>query len=219
MGIAQAGIAFKPTNPISDHRSLVSKLCREDATPIEHPNVGQFDIRKHADVMVQFFGDACFICNNDIAWEILENPASDITYTHQSLGFPEFFMVFCHYDSGGSYGYAFVEDGQRTRSRLQTTGVPQLPPLIEFGTPKDIEMHWLSADFYLEEDDCPVEQRQKIFYQGERAIEVPEYYLTSRILDETLVSKFGVCPWDTNVEPISHFFRLVGAKKPWWQLW
>lgn len=219
MGIAQAGIVFRPTKPISDVRLLVSKLCNEVANPIEHPNVGQFDIRNHADVMVQFFGDSCFICNNDVAWDLLERPTFDVTHTYQSLGRPELFLAFCRYDSGGSYGYAFVEEGRRTRSRLQTTGVPKLPPLIELGPPRDIEKRWLSADYYLEEDDCPVEQRQRIFYQGEREIEVPEYYLTSRILDEILIDEFGVCPWNTDIEPVYHFFRLAGRKKPWWQLW
>jgi hypothetical protein len=96
----------------------------------------------------------------------------------------------------------------------QTTGVPRLPPLIEHGEPKEFERRWFSADFYLEEDDCPVEERQKIYYQGNRDTTVPEYYLTRRLLDEALVMNFGVCPWDTDVVPVYHFFRLSPKKRP-----
>jgi len=33
-------------------------------------------------------------------------------------GSPELIFAFCHYESGGSYGYALIERGTRTRSRL-----------------------------------------------------------------------------------------------------
>jgi len=219
MGIAQAGIAFKSNKKIENVRSLVSTLCGEKANQIEHPNHGQFDIRRHTDVMVQIFRDSCFICNNDLVWNFLENPRSDLGHIYRALGKPESFLLFCHYDSGGSYGYSFVEHGVITRSRLQTTGVPRLPPIIEFGNPKDIEKRWLSASFYIEDDECPMEERRKIFYQGNREIEVSEYHLTKRILDEILLNKFNACPWETDQEPVYHFFRLNGKEKPWWQLW
>ncbi len=219
MGTTLAGIAFKPTRPVDDFRALVSKLCGEEAVAVEQPVAGGFDIRDHADVMVLVFGEVCFICNNDIAWGLLEKPASDVAFTHQALGCPDSFMVFCRYDSGGSYGYALVEKGERVRSRLQTTDVPGLPPLIEFGEPLDSEKRWLAAPYYFEDEDGPEDEREKIFYQGEPAIEVPEYFLTSRMLDEALVSRFGVCPWNTDVKPVCHMFRLTGARKPWWRLW
>ena len=214
MGIAQAGVAFRPTTPIVDFGELVSRLFNEDANEIAHPNHREFDIRKPTDVMVQMFGDVCFICNDKLAWGLLENQEADTSELYRALGGPELILAFCQYESGGSYGYTFIENGRRTRSRLQTTGIPSLPPLRESGTPKEFENRWLSAEFYLEEDDCPVEERQKIFWQGEPRIDVPEYYLTGRMLYEALQLYFSVCPWETSVEPEYRFFKLAPATIP-----
>ena len=219
MGIAQAGLAFRPTSSIANLQSFIANLCGEDAAQIAHPNSKEFDIRRHTDVMVQFFGENCFICNNDLVWDILEHPRKDVGRTYRALGSLDMILAFCLYESGGSYGYAFIEQGKRTRSRLQTFGVPTLPPLLEHGIPKAFEQRWLSADFYLDEDDdCPADERQKIYYQGgNRDTAVPEHALTRRLLDESLQMNFGVCPWATDVAPIYHFFKLSAKKKPWWR--
>jgi len=218
MGVSQAGIAFAPKENMEDISSIASKLCGEPVKQIEHPDVGQFDTRNRSDVMVQFFEKSCFICNDSLAWDFLEKPKSNITRTHLSLGSPEFFLIFCRYDSGDSYGYAFVENGSITRSRLQTNCQPRLPPLIEYGERKDIEHRWLAADHFIEEDDCPIEERQKIFYLGNREIMVPEHFLTSQILDEILLEKFGACPWSTGIEHSYKFFRREERNKPWWKV-
>jgi hypothetical protein len=179
MGIAQAGVAFKPTSSINDLAAFVSHLFDEDANEIEHPNAREFDIRSHTDVMVQFFNNSCFICNHDLVWDFLENQEKDIAPLYQKLGCPELIVIFCHYDSGGSYGYSIIEHGKRTRTRLQTTG--ESISLIESGTPPTkLENCWLSAKFYIEEDDCPIEERQRIYFQGNHDIEFSEYCLTMR---------------------------------------
>ncbi|MDT0356440.1 hypothetical protein RJO15_11705 [Herbaspirillum huttiense F1] len=219
MGIAQAGIVFRPLEPLVDIESFVSGLFGTKVVQIEHPDIGQFDIRHPGDVMVQRFEDAYFVCNNDLVWDLLEFPQTDVTQTYRRLGSPHLFMAFCHYDSGGSYGYAFFEGGKRTRSRLQTVGSAHRQALIEYGAAKDFERNWLSANFYLEEDDCPREEWQKIYFQGNREIEVPEYFLTKRILEEGMVGNFGVCPWDTNLEPSCYFFKAMEKKRHWWQFW
>lgn len=216
MGVAQAGLVFRSKVPLRDMGALVSKLCGGQAVPIEQPLQSKFDIRNPSDVMVLVYGDVYFICNIDIAWDLLEDPVRDVTQRHCVLGTPEWLMAFCHYDSGDSYGYAFIERGARTRSRLQTSGEPEL---IEHGTPKDFEARWLSADFYLEEDDCPVEEWRKIYFQGNREIQVSEGDLTRRMLQEALLLHFGVCPWEDERTPASYCFRLSVSKKPWWQLW
>jgi hypothetical protein len=205
MGIAQAGLVFTRTVAMDDLRTTVSNLFQETATEIEHPNTGAFDIRNHGDVMVQVFGDVCFICNNDLVWDMLEDHQKDASALYQTLGSPDRILLFCHYESGGSFGYAFIENGIRTRSRLQTT---EVPPVIESGTPTALENAWLSAQFYFEEDDGPIEEREKIYYKGDRELEVSEDWITAQMLYETLHRQFSVCPWYTDLEPEYHFFRL-----------
>ncbi|SEK14938.1 MULTISPECIES: hypothetical protein [unclassified Variovorax] len=216
MGVAQAGIAFRPGRPIGNLKAFVSRVMGQPVEEIPHPDSRQFDVRRATDIMVQDFDGALFICNDTLAWPHLENTHSDIAALHGRLGAPASFMLFCHYSSGGSFGYAFVDGGMRTRSRLQTMLEPRLPPLIEYGMPTAIEKRWLSAPSYLEEDDCPPEERQRIFYLDSPRVEVYEDGLTQQILLEALEERFGVCPWTTNVEPIYRFYK-VREKRPWWQ--
>jgi hypothetical protein len=208
MGIAQAGLAFRPKNEIKDFKSFIEKVFERAAVEIDHPDVGQFDIRRANDVMVQVFGRTVFICSNALVWQHLEYPQSDLSDLHERLGLPDAFTMFCNYESGDSYGYAFVSSGVRTRSRLQLSGSNGERKLIEYGDPTARESRWLAAPSYLEEDDCPPQDRQRIFYLEDPKVEVTEHCLTQYLLNEALIANFGVCPWDTNEEPVHHFFRL-----------
>lgn len=211
MGITQAGLVFKRSAVTADPVALVEKLTGKRAAELDRATPGPFDTRNHSDVLVQFSGDVCIISNHDLAWPLLEDPAADVRELHQRLGAPADLMVFCRYDSGGTCGYVLIENGERVRSRLETTGVPSLPPLLEAGTPTPLEARWLSAPFYFEEDDedLPEDERTKIFYLGDREEEVAESWLTSHLLRGLLEQRFGVCPWGLATGPEDRFLRLT----------
>ena len=211
MGIALAGIGFRTNFPTESAAELVSKLFNKDVLQIEAPDRGEFDIRSQDDVMVQFFDNVCFVYSHDLVWHILSDPTIDGQPLISATGSPDLLLAFCQYDSGGSYGYTFFERGARTRSRLQTSGVRGLPPILESGTPKEFEVHWFSASTYFEEDDCPREEWQKIFTRDNGAIRIAEYDLTKRLLYEALLTNFGVCPWETDRQSETFFFRLQWA--------
>ena len=216
MGIAQAGIAFKSNLKGKDLQNLIETLFEDKVNEIEHPNFREFDVRNKNDIMVEIFGSSYFISNHDIAWDLLAKEDINPSKVYASLGSPELFVVFCRYDTGGSYGYGFFENGKRTRSRLQTVGSEQLKPMLEFGAPKEIEQSWLNADSYLEEDDCPEEERQRIFINALNRNEVSEYFLTNQILQDILVSNFELCPWEAEVKPEYHFYKIQ-ERKVWWK--
>jgi hypothetical protein len=211
MGVALSGIAYRTEIQSDETANLVSRLFARNVEQIEGPDVGEFDIRNRGDVMVQFFGDICFVYSDELAWGILADPSINVEPLISAVGKPELLLAFCQYESGGSYGYAFFEHGTRTRSRLQTTDVPSLPPILEVGAPMDFEVRWLSAPTYFEEDDCPRDQWQKIYTGDNGKLLVPEYYLTQRLLYEALVANFGICPWETDRSPESLFFKVSPA--------
>jgi hypothetical protein len=192
MGIAQAGIAFRSTDSVSDMEAWMGRVFAEQATEIPLPVSVRFDIRNHSDVMVQTFGEVCFISNDDLAWPLIRNDAADATRLHAALGAPELLMAFCHYDSGGSHGYAGFVHGRGTRTRLQSSGVPDAPALLESGTPLPFEQRWLAA----------------------RQVLVPARELTGRLLQDGLEALFGVCPWETLLTPTYRFFRLGPERAP-----
>ena len=229
MGIAQAGIAFRVSDSVEDLEAFVTSVFGEPATEIPLPVSARFDIRNHSDVMVQSFGDVCFISNDDLAWPLIRDTGRDIARLHAALGAPGLLVAFCHYDSGGSHGYAVFENGRRTRTRLQTSGLPDVPALVESGRPLAFEQRWLGASHDDEGGDG-----HKVFL-GERAVVVPARDLTGRMLQDGLDALFGVCPWETLLTPSYRFFRLgpervragepaisraqpiPAVKRPWWQ--
>ena len=239
MGIAQAGIAFRCTESVSDMAAWMGRVFAEQAAEIPLPVSVRFDIRNHSDVMVQTFGEVCFVSNDDLAWPLIRNDAADVTRLHAALGAPELLMAFCHYDSGGSHGYAVFEHGRRIRTRLQSSGAHERPALAESGQPLPFEQRWLGARHSL-----PTEARgaatatsgdERMVFLGEGEVVVPARDLTGRMLQDGLDALFGVCPWETLLTPTYRFFRLgperphvgepavsrakptAAAKRPWWQ--
>ena len=239
MGIAQAGIAFRVSGSVADLEAFMTCVFGEQATEIALPVSARFDIRNHSDVMVQTFGEVCFISNDDLAWPMIRNDARDAARLHAALGAPELLLAFCHDDSSGSHGYAVFEHGKRTRTRLQTCGLPDIPALVESGAPLAFERRWLAARHYIEAQTpaeaatAPADTR--VYFLGEREVVVPFRDLTGRMLHDGLDALFGVCPWETLLTPTYRFFRLgpermhadepaisrarpiAPVKPPWWQ--
>ena len=234
MGIAQAGIAFRISATVGDMEGFMGAVFGEPATEIPLPVSARFDIRNHSDVMLQAFGDVCFISNDDLAWPLIRNSGRDLGPLHAVLGSPALLMAFCHYDSGGSHGYAVFEHGRRTRTRLQTSGLPDTPALVESGTPLAFEQRWLGARHYV--DATARDDDGRMVFLGEREVVVPARDLTGRMLQEGLDALFGVCPWESLQTPTYRFFRLgsgrdrapapapvsrarpiPAVKRPWWQ--
>ena len=234
MGIAQAGIAFRISESVPDLEAFMSAVFDEPATEIPLPVAERFDIRNHSDVMVQTFGEVCFISNDDLAWPLIRDGGRNVARLHAALGAPDRLMAFCHYDSGGSHGYAVFEHGRRTRTRLQTAGLPDVPALQESGVPLAFEQRWLGARHYVEADTATSDDEARIYFLGEREVVVPARELTGRMLQDGLDALFGVCPWETLLTPNYRFFRLgpergsagepavsraqpiAAAKRPWW---
>ena len=234
MGIAQAGIAFRISASVDDLEGFMGAVFGEQATEIPLPVSVRFDIRNHSDVMVQTFGEVCFISNDDLAWPLIRNSERDIDRLHAALGSPDLMMAFCHYDSGGSHGYAVFENGRRTRTRLQTSGQSDLPALVESGTPLAFEQRWLGARHYVDATTSGDDDGRRVFL-GEREVVVPARDLTGRMLQDGLDALFGVCPWETLLTPTYRFLRLgpereragepaisraraiPAIKRPWWQ--
>ncbi len=241
MGIAQAGIVFSTDVSTTDMAAWMSAVFAEPATEIPLPVSARFDIRNHSDVMVQTFGEVCFISNDDLAWPLIRNGAAGAGRLHAALGAPALLMAFCHYDTGGSHGYAVFEHGKRTRTRLQTSGVPGVPALLETGAPLPFEQRWLGARHYVEaearvEAMAPADDA-RVYFLGNREVVVPARDLTGRMLQDGLDALFGVCPWETLLTPTYRFFRLgpervrvrvdepavsraqaiAAVKRPWWQ--
>lgn len=216
VGASQAAIAFRSQQVDFDHQRLSRLFNKRVEVLYQRPP--RFDPRQQNEVVVEQYGDVWVISNGMLAMGPLENSHYDASELYRILGSPEMIISFCQYESGDKYGYAFIENGILTRSRLH----PFDSPVQQFGPLKPFEDRWASAEFYFEENDCPEDGRQKIYYLGDREIEVPEFGLSSRLNYEALSEYLGICPWDNDLTPRIWYLRLHDLpqpRKPWWKLW
>lgn len=206
--MAQAGIVFCKQSEMNN-QSVVSRLVGNKVCEIPQPQKSEFDIRNESDIMVMEFDDICVICNDHLTWDLIEKNDVDASHIYKELKHPKLFIAYCFYPTGGSYGYSYFENGAKTRARLQTDGVPHLPSILEMGSPKKEEEHWLSASSYLEEDDCPPEEQNKIYFHDNPRVEIPEHDLTYQLLIDVMTANFGVVPFDTDIQPKYTFYKKV----------
>ena len=244
MAVAQAGIALRLPRPIEDPAALVCALFGDAVEELDRPTSAGFDIRQRGDVMLQTFGDVCFVCNLDFGCRVIDDPHAESERLHAAFGGPEFLMAYCHDEVNERYGYAVYARGRPIRARMQSLSardpgdrtnrlVRTAPPttLRESGNPLSFERRWLGAAHFLQHVDDPAQPTTRIFYLGDREVLVPESRLTGRLLQDGLSALFGVCPWNTLITPRYRFFRLRGpsaqptpaaredAVAPWWRAW
>ena len=64
--------------------------------------------------------------------DILENPGADTSHIFATLNRPELILGFCNSESGGSYGYVFIERAVSTQSGQETVKIPGRDALQEY---------------------------------------------------------------------------------------
>jgi hypothetical protein len=176
------------------------------------------DIRVPGNVAVESTNGITFVYNGEIAEDILFKGKPLHREVFGALGKPELVVIFCHYDSGGSFGYAVIRNGVTIRSRVQTMG-----RTTDEGTPNECELPWLQAEKFTEEVGEPSACRNVA--TGEVT---SEDYLTARLLTQIMIAFFGLAPWDEwdYKTKFNHYVRLApeeldesSAVKAWWKFW
>ena len=185
MGLSTAGLAFRPNAFTMDEQELVQRVFGSSSfKPPETQNA--HDIRVPGNVAVESKNGATFLYNGEIAGEILFDGQSLEPSVFAALGAPELIVVFCHYDSGGSFGYAIVKNGITVRSRVHT-----MEKTTDVGTPNKFELPWLQAEPFIEEESEPPVYRN--LSTGEVT---SDFYLTALLLVQVMNAFFGLVPWD-----------------------
>jgi hypothetical protein len=187
LGLSTAGLAFRPNELTLGEQELVSLAFGSTLHSLQPPEAQRsHDIRVPGNVAAESKNGATFIYNGEIAEKILFAGLSLEPAAFAALGAPEMVVVFCHYDSGGSFGYAIINKGVTVRSRVHT-----MDKTTDEGTPNACEMPWLEAEQFIEEEGEPPAYRNLM--TGEVT---SESYVTAHLLTEVMKAFFGLAPWD-----------------------
>lgn len=187
MGLATAGLAFKPTSSTPSEQDMIRRAFGEECRFIPESDLkASHDIRLPGNIDVESTHGATFVYCGDIAERILfKEEVLDASFL-AAIGDPEVVVVFCHYESGGSFGYAIFEKGVRARFRLHSQGTTS-----DKGAPMEFELPWLNAQLVVEEEGEP-----PAYLNTRTGRASSETYLTAVMLDDTMMALFGVCPWE-----------------------
>lgn len=189
MGLSTAGLIFKSTSSMPDEAEMIRRAFGDSFRPVPASDVQRgLDIRLPGNVAVESMNGAIGIYSSEAAGQVIfEGKVFEPSFL-SALGNPDIILVFCHYDSSGTFAYGVFENGVRTRFRLHTDETTN-----DQGVPMDIELPWLQAEPFVEEDD----EDGQLVYRNKVTGEVSnEYYLTARLLKLVVTELFGVCPWD-----------------------
>jgi hypothetical protein len=199
-------------------QDLVQRIFGSSAVP---PSDTYFvhDIRVPGNVTVESRNGAIFVYESEFSGKVLFEGQSLDPAVFAALGSPELLVIFCHYESGGSFGYAIVKNGMTVRSRVYMAWKTK-----DEGVPNEFELPWLQAETFIEEEGCPAVYRN--LKTGKVA---NESSVTSRLLVEVMNAFFGVAPWDAwdPRSKLNHYSREKPfakttepvSERAWWKFW
>jgi hypothetical protein len=185
LGLSTAGLAFRPNLSTLGELDLMQTVFGKGVFQLPEMQ-NSHDIRVPGNVTVESKNGATFVYNSEIADRILFEGHSLHPSVFEALGAPEIVVVFCHYDSGGSFGYAILKNGATVRSRVHV-----MEKTTDTGEPNNFELPWLQAESFIEEEGEPPAYRNSS--TGEVSSEA---CVTAHLLAQVMNGLFGLCPWD-----------------------
>lgn len=189
MGLSTAGIIFKPTPATPGEPEMIRRAFGESLQPVTSSEAqNSHDVRYPDNIAVESTNGATCIYAGDPPDQMVFDSKELDPAVFAALGSPATIVVFCHYDSGATFGYTIIENGVRARSRLYSNDATS-----DQGTPLECELSWLSAEQFFDEEE---EEEEMMFRNSETCQVASEFQITPRLLRTVVTELFGVCPWD-----------------------
>lgn len=204
MGISTAGLVVVNDSDIFRNRKNISRAIGKKYKLVTFLGDGRFDTRAPSDVYIAVFENCSILYHSDLINPILFKESDDYKRIYVELGNPKLFILFCCYESGGSYGYAIIQDGIKVRARVQTIE----KWAIEFGEPYDFEKKWNNS----KKDYC--EDGGEYFTQAESDEIRSSEYFTHGLLNDCLIHFLGFNPLYQGkpLSEIHYRYELLGAR-------
>lgn len=217
MGASVGGVAFRLDTAGIDSAKVVYDLFG----PGFHPQEGYADTRYKDNVFIAKTKDLLIIHSSDLAEKFFHSTDSAAVQTYLDyFGKPSFVFAYEEYDSGGTYSYSLIIDGQVRRQYQMVSG----EETINFGEPDPIELRWLNLPTETEEVDG--ENTELVYVDVQTKHRYYKEHLPSLILSALMKEKLGFTSWDMGEHFVGEqLFKRVSspasgaAKKPWWKFW
>lgn len=214
MGASLGGVAFKLDPAAIDSAKVIQDLFG----PGFQPYAGYGDIRYPDYVFIGKTHDLLIILSMEFTDQFFGSTDNTAIQSYLDyFGNPSFVFAFEEYDSGGSYGYTLIYDGQVKRQYRLISGDER----IDFGEPEPEELRWLNlpTETIREEEETSV-----VYVDAQNNNRYYKEQLPAILVSELMKAKLGFTSWDlheklTAQQTFKRERPAPAAKKPWWKLW
>jgi hypothetical protein len=148
MGLTTAGVFIKLDNPQDFIHEKIAAFFFEDIMSIKDNCPSFFDFRHPYQIIIDIFENGICIRNSDFVNKIIvKRDKQHIAKIYEYFGHPKTILAYMHYDSGDSFGFCYVKNGnvKRFRYSLSTDWVT-----CDYGNPLDEEIDILNAPISFE---------------------------------------------------------------------
>ena len=148
MGVSIGAVAFKTNVAEFELQNVIHSLFGENYKEQQEA----CDTRKVECVHIARTTNFIIIFNSELANKFFLSQETVILNKYLSyFGNPEFVFAFEEYDSGNSYGYSLVYNGEIKR-QLRTASYETI---LDFGKPEEAELKWLNGEKQCAETELP----------------------------------------------------------------
>jgi hypothetical protein len=148
MGLTTAGVFIKLDNPQDFTHEEIAEYFFENVMNIKDDCPPFFDFRYPYKIIIDISENGICIMNSDFVNKIIiQRDKQHIAKIYEYFGHPETILAYMHYDSGDSFGFCYVKNGniKRFRYSLSTDWVT-----CDYGNPLDEELDILNAPISFE---------------------------------------------------------------------
>jgi hypothetical protein len=186
MGASCGAVAFKTDTSKWELSKIISDLFGKDFT-----SGGYCDSRESNCIYIGKTKDYIVITNSDFTDKFFRSKDTSIIDKYQQyFSNPEFVFAFEEYDSGGSYGYSLIYNGQVKR-QLRTESYEKV---LDFGEPEAKELKWLQAETIIVDEG---DGEMVTYYKDtERDFKCTADQLPQVMLQELMLEKLGFITWN-----------------------
>jgi hypothetical protein len=226
MGASCGAVAFRLDAEEYDLSKIIADLFGNDFLA----SGGYCDSGKPDCIRIGKTKDFVVIINSDFANQFFgSNNTTAIQHYLTYFSNPDFVFAFEEYDSGGTYGYTLIYNGQVKRQFRSVSYNKE----IDFGQPEPKELKWLNAPTITE--DTGDGEKNILYKDPERDYTCSADELPRVMLQELMLQKLGFTTWnmfDLFSEhaqyqrqplqaPITNGYASAhaGYNRPWWKFW
>ncbi len=188
MGMSTAAVYIKVNDPKKFQVENVIEAFFGAFSDISETFPKGFEFRKPNYVVIRYHKSGVLISNAEFVNQVLIKRNGElINKIYEFFEKPKTILAYMHYDSGGSYGFSYIEKGEIKRFRYSTSTDWVTH---DYGPPLDEELNILGGQILFEKDEYG--ERHYLYTQYDLPEKLNDYNtINSDLTNVVMIAKMG----------------------------